>query len=234
MKRIVFLLVLGAILGSCNDMGDSVKDYVTDETVYPGKFDFAIGKTGYENVEIDLLRAGRIPASKIHLGKAKKTVVEYGADKPLVLDSVCSWVKVTGLTQRTTYKFSIYTMDEYGNKSVPVEVFQSPYTAAEKDALAIPVPVIDRGVTSATVQWRQNITSVSLTYLGLTYSYTDKDGTPTEGALGATPAQPSFTVENIPATGVTLNMRYRVIPKVNNTQIIDTLWLERPLLIPAQ
>jgi hypothetical protein len=232
MKRIIFLFVLGAVFGSCNDMGDSVKEYVIGETVYPGKFDFARGKTGYENVEIDLLQAGRISASEIRLGKAKKTLVEY-ADKQLLIDTLCSWVKVTGLTQQTTYKFTICSMDEHGNKSVPVEVSQAPFTAADKELLAIPTPVIDRGATSATVQWRQNITSVSLSYLGLTYSYTDKNGVPTEGALGATPAQPSFTVENVPENGVTVNMRYRVIPKVSNVQIIDTIWLERPLVIPA-
>jgi hypothetical protein len=132
-----------------------------------------------------------------------------------------------------TYRFTIYSMDEYNNKSVPVEVFQAPFTAADKELLVIPAPVIDRSATSATVQWRQNITSGSLSYLGLTYSYTDKNGTPTEGALGATPAQPSFTVENISANGVTVNMRYRVIPKVSNVQIIDTIWLERPLVIPG-
>ncbi|GAP72439.1 hypothetical protein SAMD00024442_31_29 [Candidatus Symbiothrix dinenymphae] len=235
MKRIAFF-VLGAILsGSCNDdMGDSVKNFVTDETVYPAKFDKAVAYTGYENVEIDLLNAGRIPSSEIHLAKAKKTLVVYG-DTELVIDSVCSWVKITGLTQRTTYKFIVYTMDEKGNKSVPEEVFRAPFTAADKELLAIPVPAINRITpTQATVEWRQDITSVSLKYLGkLVYSYTDKDGMPREVTLDDTPAQPSFTVENFPVAGDTLHMQYRVIPKVSNVQIIDTIWLERALVIPA-
>ncbi|GHT52992.1 hypothetical protein AGMMS49982_14720 [Bacteroidia bacterium] len=233
MKRIAFFVLGAILLGSCNDdMGDSVKNFVTEETVYPGKFDKADAKTGYENVEIDLLNAGRIPSSEIHL-RAKKTVVEYG-DTELVIDSVCSWVKITDLTQRTTHEFIISSMDEHGNKSVPVKVFRAPFTAADKELLSIPVPVIERvGGSDATVEWRQDITSVSLKYLGkLIYSYTGQDGTAERNTLD-TSEQPSFTVGNIPAAGVTVNMQYRVIPKVSNVQIIDTIWLERPLVIPA-
>ncbi len=107
MKRIAIFVFGAILLGSCSDMGDSVKDYVTEETVYPGRFDKAVATTGYENVEIDLLNAGRILSSEIYLGKAKKTVIEYG-DQQEVRDSLCSWVKITGLTQPVTYKFIIY------------------------------------------------------------------------------------------------------------------------------
>ncbi|GHV68470.1 hypothetical protein FACS1894199_15740 [Bacteroidia bacterium] len=232
MKRIA-IFVLGAILlGSCSDMGDSVKDYVTEETVYPGRFDKAVATTGYENVEIDLLNAGRILSSEIYLGKAKKTVIEYG-DKPDVRDSLCSWVKITGLTQPTTYKFTIYTMDEDGNKSLPVEVSRAPFTAADKELLLIPAPVIEHlGGGDVKVEWQQNITSILLTYRDrLIYSYTPVgSGTAVRDTI-STAARPFFIVSNI-AVGATLHIQYRVKPKVSNVEILDEIWLERPLVIP--
>jgi hypothetical protein len=46
-----------------------------------------------ERVEIDLLKAGRIPSQDVFLGKAKKTIVEYD-DITLTYDSVCSYVNI--------------------------------------------------------------------------------------------------------------------------------------------
>ncbi|GHT51981.1 hypothetical protein AGMMS49982_10980 [Bacteroidia bacterium] len=232
MKRIAFF-VLGAILsGSCSDMGDSLKDYVTGETVYPGKFDKAVAYTGYNNVEIDLLNAGRIPSSEVYLGRAKKTVVKYGDKPPVVMeiDSLCSWVKITGLTQPVTYKFIVYTIDEDGNESVPVEVTRAPFTDADKELLIIPTPVIEHlGGGDVKVEWKQDITSMSLTYLDKLIYAIGRGGA--QVTLDGTTQQPTFTATI--AAGDTLHMQYRVIPKVSNVQIIDTIWLERPLVIPA-
>jgi hypothetical protein len=38
------------------------------------------------------------------------------------------------------YQFKIYTADEYGNRSKPVEVSESPYTRADLDVLVLPDP----------------------------------------------------------------------------------------------
>jgi hypothetical protein len=50
------------------------------------------------------MEAGRIPSSQIHMGKAKKTVIECAdftePDHRRVIDSICSWVNITGLTQQ--------------------------------------------------------------------------------------------------------------------------------------
>jgi hypothetical protein len=233
MKQLIFLFVLGAILGSCDDMDKSIKDFVTDETIYPGKYiqSQISGKIGYENVVIDLI-PGRIPSNQIHLGKATKTIVDYGDDQPLVIDSVCSWVKVTGLTQSKTYKFLVSTADEFGNKSVPVELSIAPFTATDATFLSILAPQITRNASDAIVKWNQNITTATMKYDGLRYSYTDKNSTLVNGESGATPVQPTLTLPDVPDNGVTVNMKYRVIPIVNKVQIIDTIWLERSLVIP--
>ncbi|GHV70096.1 hypothetical protein FACS1894199_19490 [Bacteroidia bacterium] len=235
MKRIAFFVLGALLLGSCSDMGDSLKDFVTEETIYPAKFDKADAYTGYENVVIDLLNnVGRdVPASQIHLARATKTVVEYGDGPPLVIDSVCSSVKITGLTQPAIYKFIIYTMDDDKNKSLPVEVSRAPFTAADKELLLIPAPVIEHLGGDVKVEWQQNITSILLTYRDrLIYSYTPVgSGTAVRDTI-STASRPSFIVTNI-AVGATLHIQYRVKPKVSNVEILDEIWLERPLVIPA-
>lgn len=95
-RFIFFALITTVLLSSCQGMYDSLEEY-SGEVVYPGKYDTIVGHVGYERVEIDLMRAGRIPASQVKLGKARKTVVEYD-DKVITIDSLVSWVNITGLT----------------------------------------------------------------------------------------------------------------------------------------
>src|SRR5690606_11803091 len=121
LNRIVFFSTLAATLfGACNGMYDSLDEY-SGEVVYPAKYDTIVGHIGYERVEIDLMKAGRVPSSQIKLGKAKKTVVEYD-DQVMVIDSLVSWINITELTQPKLYRFRIYTIDEFENKSVPLEI----------------------------------------------------------------------------------------------------------------
>jgi hypothetical protein len=225
------MIGVALVCASCHGMYDDIYKHATDETVYTGSYDYAQGKIGYERVEIDLLKAGRIPSDQINLGKAQKTLIEYD-DQKISIDSVCSWVSITNLPQQKLYRFRIYTIDEGGHQSVPVEAALVPYTSTDKNALVIPDPRITYSLAEATVNWNQDITSTLLTYYGLKYTYTDKDGTARQGTAGSTPARPTFTVGNLAAgQQVTVNVEYKVIPKVQNVAIIDTLWIERSLIL---
>ena len=230
MKKIIFLAFVAAWIAtfpSCDKMYDSINDFATGETVYPGRYDTITGKIGYERVEIDLLKAGRISADKIKLGKATKTVIRYdGQDH--VIDSLCSWVNITGLTESKLYRFEIYTMDDYGNKSVPVEIALIPFTGADRDALTISTPRISSSPTSAVVDWPAGVSNIVLDYCGLSYEYTDKDGLTRSGDRPADDSR--FFVGNL-ESGSTVNIRvnYKVVPKVNRVQILDTLTLNRQI-----
>jgi hypothetical protein len=209
-------------------MYDNIEDFVKEEKVYPGGFDMALGHIGYERVEIDLMYAGRIPASQMKLGKAKKTVIEYDG-KPTPIDSLCSWVNIEGLTLPKLYRFKIYTVDEFGDKSIPVETALIPYTAGDKNNLSISVPRITYQTDGAVINW-SSLTSASLNYYGLSFSYTDKDGVLRKGRQNN--EKPSLTVDNLSAgSQVTVYLKHVVIPKVNNTPIIDTVYLENSLVL---
>src|SRR5690606_4536856 len=120
MKNILYLVFAYLILlSSCEDIYDKQAQF-EGEIVYPAKYDTIIGHIGFERVEIDLLKAGRIPNTQINLGKAQKTRIEYD-EETITIDSLVSHVNITGLNQSKLYRFKIFTIDEFGNESVPQE-----------------------------------------------------------------------------------------------------------------
>ena len=230
MKYRLFTFIFGIVLFvSCSDMFDNVKPYEGD-IVYPAKFDTIYGFIGYERVEIDLLKAGRLPANEIKMGKAKKTVIQYDQEK-IVIDSLCSWVNIKNIPLPKLYRFRIYTIDEFENQSVPQVIALIPYTAEDKDLLEVPIPRFDYSESGATISWPAGISSVMLHFCGLTYSYIDKDGVLKTGDTKDT--RPVIPVENLePGVNYIVDIDYKVVPVLNETTpILDTVEIARPLTV---
>jgi hypothetical protein len=238
MKRILFLTkcirratficctaILFAASYSCTDIYDNVKEYAIEEIVYPAHFDTIYGSIGFERVEIDLCKAGRIPSSKMKLGKAKKTVVEFaknGVDTTIIIDSVCSWVNVKGLTMPNIYRFKIFTVDEFGDKSTPKEIALVPFTVDDLESLSLPEPTVMSSTTSAQVQWRSSLSSDMCDVLGWEYSYVDRNNDTIRGS--GENDTPSFFIENVePRTPVTVDILATILPKINGTRSADTI-----------
>ncbi|MCK3684062.1 DUF4998 domain-containing protein [Maribellus sp. YY47] len=220
MRNIILsLIVLTALMWSCEDMYDKQEKY-EGEVVYPAKYDTVIGHIGYERVEIDLMKAGRIPSSQIILGKAKKTKITYD-DQEIIIDSLVSWINIPGLTQSKLYRFHITTMDEFGNESVPQEIALIPFTSTDLDGFAVSPPRVLASPSAAVVDWPNGISSVLMNYYGLKFSYLDKEGDTQSGERGA---DSRFFVGNLEAgKPVQINMEYKIIPIVNRTPILDTV-----------
>jgi hypothetical protein len=220
--------MLPVLYVSCNDIYDNIKDFSVKEIVYPAHFDTIYATPGYERIEIDLCVAGRIPASQMKLGKAKKTIVEYD-DETLKFDSVCSWINITGLTQPRLYRFKVFSADEHGNRSTPLEVALTPYTSVDREALAVPNPNIAASSSSAVIEWAGGLTSTVMEYQGLSYSYTDKDG---DKKTGTKWNRAEFFIYNLEAEQeVTVDVRYWVIPKMDGKNILDSVYFDQPLTL---
>jgi hypothetical protein len=223
------MAVLTALLCvSCRDVYDNIKEFPMKEIVYPAHFDSIYGQTGYEWVEIDLSRVGRIPSEQMKLGKAKKTVIEFvqnGVDTVIVIDSVCSWVNIKGLTQPNVYSFVFYSADEFDNRSTPVGIDLTPYTSVDRDGLNLPAPNMVQSTSSVNVQWASPLSSDLYDMYGYSYSYTDRSGTVRTGSGDGD--DPSFVVQNIQReTPVVVEMKSRIVPKVNKKPILDTIdWI---------
>ena len=219
-KLLVFLLILAACYSSCQHSYDNISDFVTRETVYPGRFDTIIAQIGFERVELDLLKAGRL--APINIGKAKNTIVEYDG-KTLEFNEVLSWVEIGELTQPKMYRFSVYTTDEFGNRSVPQRIDVMPFTSEDLANLVVVPPRVTAGPWAVSLAW-SNISSVLLDYLYLEYSYYDKDGMLHTGMLEE---NPRIQMQNLQAgSEASINIRYWVVPKVENVPILDVRPLE--------
>ncbi len=222
MKKYFLLFItslFSVIFLSCEDMYEKQEKY-EGEIVYPAKYDTIVGHVGFERVEIDLLKAGRIPGSQIKMGKAKKTIVEYD-DQVITIDSLVSFVNITGLTKSKLYRFKIYTIDDKNNKSVPQEIALIPFTSEDLETFAITPPRVMASPAALVIDWPNGISSVLLDYFGLKYSYIDKDGNELTGERGD---DSRFYVGNLEAgQSVNINMQYKIIPKVNREQILDTV-----------
>ncbi len=225
-KNILFSVIacLGILaIYSCKGIYDNVEPF-GGEKVYPAKFDTISGKIGFERVELDLMKAGRITNDQIYLGKASKTIVEYDKER-IVVDSVVSWVNIPNLKQSKLYRFKVYTEDKYGNKSVPQEIALIPYTNNELATIAVQSPRIFASRSNAVLDWAENISSILLTYCDLEYAYEDQSGAVMEGKRDV---NPRIFASNL-KTGdeVNVDVDYRVVPKVDGVEILDTIVLSQ-------
>ena len=208
---------------SCTDMYDSLREFATEETVYPASFDTITGKIGFERVEIDLSTKGRIPPSKMKLQKAKKTVIECSFfDSPMIIDSVCSWVNITGLTEPEEYTFKVYTEDEYGNRSIPQEISLIPYTSHDLNQMELLSPLITESSSTALIEWNSKLSGVLFDCYAYSYSYKDNDNVTQTGT--GTGDLPSFFVENVrKGNTIPVELTLKIRPKKNGISILDTI-----------
>jgi hypothetical protein len=227
-----------SIFCSCDSIYDNIEKYAEKEIIYADKLDGITRiQIGYERVEIDLMNVGRIPASRFNMGKSKKTVIECEdftePDHRRVIDSICSWVNITGLTRLKNYQFTIYTEDEFGNKSLPLKAEARPYTAENRDALALPPPTILSSTTSAQVQWVTGLSSVMCDVLGWSYNYADKDGNVMRGS--GEDDVPVFFVANVERNAlIPVNISARMIPRVDEVRILDTIEWSFPVTVDTR
>ena len=216
-----------ATIYSCKGMYDNIEPYA-DEIVYPAKYDTIISKVGFERVEIDLMKAGRIPSSKISMGKSQKTIIEYDNEK-ITIDSLVSWVNVTNLTQSKLYRIRIYTIDEFNNKSVPQVIAIIPYTKSDVDNLVVSSPRVLSSPSAAVLDWPTSLSNILLNYNSLEYEYNDKNGTKVTGVRLSNPR--IFTANLTPGVPFNMQIKYNVVPKVNGVPILDSVKVVTPITI---
>jgi hypothetical protein len=227
MKRIYIFCIISVfvslMLSSCSgDMFDNIKEYASEEKVFVGKFDKADGRVGLNRAEIDLMDAGRIPSDQVKIGKAVKTIVEYDGKK-IAYDVVPSWLNLTGLTEPKLYRIKIYNEDEFGNRSLPVEVAVIPFTDIDLASLVVPAPERVLAPLAAELSWPNGLTTSFYDYEALQVTYTDADGV--KQVINTTDtrvALPNLT----PGSVNTADLRLKIVPKQDGVPILDTVYID--------
>ena len=231
--RHTILLLAALISAACTDIYDNIREFGDEETVYVGMLDgVQLVKTGFERLEFDLWKEGRVPAGMMKVGRASKTLIVCEdftePDHTRIIDSLCSWVNITGLTELKNYQFTIYTADKYGNRSLPLSAEGTPYTQENLDALAIVQPSVIESENAAYVRWSDPMSTDMYRIFDYIWEYTDRDGESHSGhGAGDTP---SFLVENVEnGVEVPIKMTCTTLPCIaavgskNYRPILDTV-----------
>jgi len=113
MIRMIKILMTGPLLlfllASCDRMEDNYAQYLEKEKIYPPK---VMNLETYEGLrEVSLTWDN--PAGDL----AKKILVDYGDDS-LLIETMVDSVHIGDLEIKG-YNVSVYTLDEYNNRSVP-------------------------------------------------------------------------------------------------------------------
>lgn len=235
-KSTILILLMMVMMYSCDDIYDNVKEYAKGETIYAPTFDTCYATLGYERAEIDLRKDGRIPSGKFDKGSAIKTVVVYDENTPsekvIIIDSLCSYVNITELTEPRIYRFKIYTEDKFGNRSIPQEIALVPYTSADVKVLkeGILDPVTSVAPNALVMEWPTSLHTLLMEYHGLTYEFENQEGDTITGSCGK---NPRIYSGNLPAgEEVVFNMKYRLLPLLDDgRKLLDTIEVEKPFLV---
>ena len=205
-------------------------DKFSGEIVYPAAFDTIIVSYGFERVELDLTRpsVGRIPSSEMRLGKAKKTVIEYDEER-IVYEEVMSWVNITGLDVSRLYRFSVFTEDEHGNRSMPQEIAVIPFTQSDIDNMNFPSPSWLRSSTSVVVEYPATVINNNMVHNGLSWKYTDAAGQVQTGEVDGL----RFFASNFQtASSISIEVTHNMIPRLSDaarTLILDEVSVTRTI-----
>ncbi|MDF1570729.1 MAG: DUF4998 domain-containing protein [Bacteroidales bacterium] len=113
MTRMIRILILGplllVLLFSCDKMEDNYEQYLEKEKIYPPKVTNLVAIEGLREVSLTWDN----PSGDL----AKKILVDYGDDS-LLIETMVDSVHIGDLEIKG-YNVSVYTLDEYNNRSVP-------------------------------------------------------------------------------------------------------------------
>jgi hypothetical protein len=125
---ILFAIVLAFAFGSCKEQDGIYKEYVVENGYrYPQKAMSPCVKAGYGRLRVQWLKAKdpTVVAARIYWNSYKDSL---DIDLKNFTDTIT--VDISKNIGENSQTFYIFTFDEDGNKSIPVEVSGTPYTAA--------------------------------------------------------------------------------------------------------
>ena len=173
--RLKYLVSLGYLLFfafgwmGCEKMDSNYKQYL-NEYDYSGKISNLRCYLGYERI----ILAWDNPIDQ----KSKTILIEYEDGKQQKeYDSLVDSVSIDGLTSGSGYSFTVYTLDNVGNRSVPVSITALPVSKAFVESLDAPTcNLVQTKEGLYAIRW-SNLSSILMRFAGtIKYEIKGADG----------------------------------------------------------
>jgi F5/8 type C domain. len=236
-KSILIPGILMALLcySGCESMDDNYKQYL-GEYNYSGKIDSLRVYPGFERVVL----AWDNPKDQ----KSKTIRIVYGVDSTVLnYDTLVDSVSIEGLDAGTGYEFTVYTLDEHNNMSIPTSITAFPVSQIIVDGLTPPSVVVQ---TIGADQFISvvGLSNVTMSFSGkIEYTVTSENGFSESGEVelpemvGKNQIDVpivTFGIPFLPPDDYTINIKASVWPIIGNLVSIDETWLERTTTVNVQ
>ncbi|MGL4292324.1 MAG: DUF4998 domain-containing protein, partial [Bacteroidales bacterium] len=167
------LMGICGLFVSCNDFDSNFKEFLP-EKVYSSRVSDLKGEVGYERVFL----TWKLPNDS----RAKSILIE-DSEGGVYTAPLTDQLEIKELTSESSYNFKVFTIDAFGNKSIPSSIDLKPVSEKYIERLVVSKPVISTSGNVTTFNWQYLYKHLSLKYTGdieYVYSYEDQEVSGTE------------------------------------------------------
>ena len=226
----ILLVVIALATKSCDGMDDNFRQYLQERN-YSGRIENLVATPGFERVVLRWDNPTDQRSQRIR-------IVVSGFEEPIEFDSLVSEASIEGLTDATGRTFTVFTLDAFGNQSVPVSATAIPVTRQFMEILPTPLPIVQMaGVVQAISFF--NASNVLMQFAGsIRYTVTAPNGTVFQGVAEApnqigNPIANLIIVDNdfgglqlLPVGTYRVDFEIAVVPVMGGVVTEDVVWLE--------
>lgn len=218
--HLYLLITTVLLLHACSDLDENYRHYLKD-IKYSSKVHALTGKIGVEKVYLSWTN----PEDKV----AEKIRIEYGDDQYVETDGLVSSIIIDKLTSAVGYNFTVYTVDQFGNKSIGSSVFLTPVTQTYIESyinrLTTIQPKFSIKNDTLIAKWESLTDHSFLRYTGrIDYSYSIGGTTIKGSSYKGNSNEETVKIPDITSpVNITLNYTMQYQPIIGNNILIDTI-----------
>ena len=225
---IILLVAIAFGSQSCEGMDANFRQYLGERN-YSGRVDSLTATPGIERVVLRWVN----PTCQ----RSRSIRIVYGPDNRVIeFPTLVNYASIEGLTDVGGLEFTVFTLDAFGNPSVPVSATAMPVPRDFRDHLAIPTPFMLAVGSDQSISF-VGASNPLMSFTGrVNYRITAPDGTIFEGEaylpdqIGAPQANlvvmEELGVVALPGGIYTVDFSIAVYPVMGGIVTEDPIWLE--------
>lgn len=223
MKKIKFFILAIVAIGFMSSCVDSLETYENYDSGlrYSSRISNLHGEIGIEKVKLSWIN----PTDKV----ASKIRIEYGDSLFVETDHLVSDYTIENLSSGGGYEFTVYTVDQFGNKSVGSTIFLRPYSqtyiSTFVESVTTVKPTSSMQDEDLVIKWSNLLGNAFLRYTGeMSYTYTINNETVYDVLNSGNLNDETVIIPGI-TSPTTIDFEYtmKYWPIINNTLVTDTV-----------